>query len=140
MKPKTYWLRAGGGLPCNIGFCNGQKAFEREWVTLTDDEVERPHCNENGARAWAFHKPKGGLYRTYLICLEYDEKLRWSCIAAMLAHEAVHVAQFLWDDIGEDQPGRETEAYFVQSIVQEILDIIGLPERADPELIAEATE
>lgn len=129
MKPRTYYLRAGGHLPCNVGFCTGEKALHREWKDLTDDPVEHPWCDPNGARVWAFHNPKANRYRTYLICLRYEENLSWACIAALIAHEAVHVAQFLWEAIGEEKPGNEAEAYFVQSIVQEVLEIVGMPDR-----------
>jgi len=132
-KPRTHWLNAGGGLPCNIGYCNGEKALRAQWVKLTDDAFEEPYCDDNGARVWAFHNPKDGLYRTYLICVKYDDNLTWPMIAAMVAHEAVHVAQFLWEAIGEEKPGNETEAYFVQSIVQEVLEAIGMPERPAPD-------
>jgi len=130
VRERTYYLRAGGHLPCNIGYCTGEKAFHREWRDLTDDPIETPWCDVNGARVWRFPEPKANRYHTYLICLRYDETLSWPCIAALVAHEAVHVAQYLWEAIGEDTPGREAEAYFVQAIVQEILQIIGMPDRA----------
>lgn len=76
-RPRTYYLRAGGHLPCNIGFCDSEKALQREWKYLTDDPVGHSWCDENGARVWVFPNPKANRYRTYLICIRFDEHLTW---------------------------------------------------------------
>lgn len=39
-------------------------------------------------------------------------------VAALMAHEAVHVWKAQMDDIGEDCPGEEIEAYGIQNITQ----------------------
>lgn len=39
----------------------------------------------------------------------------------LLVHEAVHVVDNVFDDIGERNPGKETKAYLTQFIVQNIL-------------------
>lgn len=42
-------------------------------------------------------------------------------VAGLLVHEAVHAWQEYADNIGEQHPGREQEAYAVQSISQELM-------------------
>jgi hypothetical protein len=39
-----------------------------------------------------------------------------------IVHEAVHVAQYLFETMGEDKPGVEVEAYTVASVVQGLLE------------------
>lgn len=42
-------------------------------------------------------------------------------IAALLAHECVHVLQATWRDMDEAAPGDEVEAYAMQSLLEEVL-------------------
>ena len=44
-------------------------------------------------------------------------------LAALMAHEAVHVAQTILDHFGEDEPGEETRAYLVQNVTYALLDM-----------------
>lgn len=40
----------------------------------------------------------------------------------LLAHECVHIKQFVMKNIGEDKPSDEFEAYFVQDIVTDLVE------------------
>lgn len=128
MTGKTYWLRASGRFPCNIAYCENEKSFRKDWKELTDEPQPEIYCNPNGARIWEISKPKDDFVPCYLICVE-PGNLSWPEVVAMIAHEAVHVAQFLWEQIGETNPGNEAEAYLVQSITREILKKMDMPER-----------
>ena len=44
-------------------------------------------------------------------------------LAALMAHEAVHVAQIVLDHFGEDEPGEETRAYLVQNVTYALLEM-----------------
>ena len=44
-------------------------------------------------------------------------------LAALMAHEAVHVSQIVLDHFGEDEPGEETRAYLVQDVTYALLDM-----------------
>ena len=42
---------------------------------------------------------------------------------ALLAHEAVHVAQARYETAGEEKPGEESQAYLVQRVVAELIEM-----------------
>ena len=44
-------------------------------------------------------------------------------LAALMAHEAVHVSQRVLDHFGEDEPGEETRAYLVQGVTHALLEM-----------------
>jgi len=56
-----------------------------------------------------------------VICLSGYEERTPIEVAGLLVHEAVHVWQEYCDWYGEKTPGREQEAYAVQSIAQELM-------------------
>lgn len=57
-----------------------------------------------------------------IVCLRDDrEKYDGIDVAAALTHEAVHVFQRLCDNIGEDSPSREFEAYSIERITEQLL-------------------
>lgn len=60
---------------------------------------------------------------TFLICFDplKNKKVHKNQIAALICHEAVHVSDWIFEEIGEDKVGMETRAYLVQYIVQQTL-------------------
>jgi hypothetical protein len=56
-----------------------------------------------------------------VVCLRIAPQRKPVEIAGLLVHEAVHVWQEYCDYYGERSPGREQEAYAVQSIAQELM-------------------
>lgn len=56
-----------------------------------------------------------------VICMRDWENRNGIEVAGLLIHEAVHVWQEYADSIGETNPGREQEAYAIQSIAQELM-------------------
>lgn len=76
--------------------------------------VESAHAQTNGFDS-------GGV----LICfvLLEAEVREADQLAALMAHEAVHVAQIILDRFGEDEPGEETRAYLVQGVTYALLDM-----------------
>lgn len=82
---------------------------------------ERPEWISQGANATTHHLHNADGHVTCIVCLREDGKHTGVQVAAMLVHEAVHVWQEYCDGIGEKQPGREQEAYGVQSIAQALM-------------------
>lgn len=50
----------------------------------------------------------------------FDHKHQKEQIYGLLVHEAVHVWQYIKEDIGEDKPSSEFEAYSIQKIAQNL--------------------
>lgn len=106
-----------GPWPIYVGFTTSRKAFRKEMKRLNvvpaPDFIANDHSH---ATAHYFTAPNGGL--TCIITMEKPGKRPIEQIAGLIAHEAVHVAQQLWENIGEAKPGDEAEAYLVQMITQ----------------------
>jgi hypothetical protein len=107
-----------GSWPCYVGFTTSQKAFKRETKRICPSE-SIPFLGSNRANATTHFLAKDGC-TTAIITMQSPKaaKTSFEQYAALVAHEAVHVAQQIFRDIGEKEPGDETEAYFVQHIVQ----------------------
>lgn len=56
-----------------------------------------------------------------IVCLRGHAEHTPVEVAGLLVHEAVHIWQEYADRIGESNPGREQEAYAIQSIAQELM-------------------
>lgn len=57
-----------------------------------------------------------------IVCVASVKGFSKHQINALLCHEAVHVWQYFCDDIGEKNPGIETEAYSIQKITQNLME------------------
>lgn len=60
--------------------------------------------------------------RLYLVWMTPDTGFSAEVDAALLVHEAVHVAQDYFREFGEEAPGEEAEAYVVQDIAQYLIE------------------
>jgi len=105
-----------GPWPIYVGFTQSKKAFAKEMKRLgiagnpfiaNDHSTATMHTLESASDHG-------------LTCIIAMRKMKASPeqVAALIAHEAVHIAQRLWANIGETKPGWEAEAYLVQMIVQ----------------------
>lgn len=108
-----------GPYPGWVGICFDPGTFEREMRRLG---VENPPPFINGDLAHAtthsFVHPMNGAMN--LVCVDGKQarsRLDVEMIG-LLVHEAVHVKQHVFADIGEQSPGAEQEAYFVQHVAQ----------------------
>jgi hypothetical protein len=103
-----------GSWPLYVGFTNSPKRFAKEMRRMG---IEGVSFLNPGGNATMHTFVRNGT-TTCIIAMEKAKDKSPEMIAALIAHEAVHVAQELWSQIGEEQPGREAEAYLVQMIVQ----------------------
>ncbi len=116
-KFRTRWLdrRIGAAGPY-LALCLTQDEFDTavRHLKLAPTPFLNPGAN---ATMHEFEGPHG---LVCIVCLGDTTERNGVEIAGLLVHEAVHVWQHWCDDIGEDRPGREQEAYGVQAIAQEL--------------------
>lgn len=105
--------------PCYVGFTSSEVAFGREVKRLGNPGHEFLTGSGAGATAHSFSHSELGL--TVIIALNKSRKVTAIQRAAVIAHEAVHAAQFIFEWFGEENPGKETEAYLVQYVTQKCL-------------------
>ena len=111
-----------GPWPVCVAFTRDQKAFKAEVARLgfPDGPDLIPG---NGGNAGTHRVPVSPL--TFIITMQPDTRqLLPRQVAALIAHEATHVARWFFKSIGEKKPSAEAQAYFVQYIVQGCLELI----------------
>jgi hypothetical protein len=77
--------------------------------------------DNNHATTWQLVSKKDGMCS--IVCINPIDGTRDEArqTVALLAHEAVHVWQAILDDLNEDSPGSEIEAYGIQSLLHDLL-------------------
>ncbi len=110
-----------GPFPGFVGFTTDQKAFKRELKRLAVTEPVDFLATARANATTHYFEREGST--TAIITMGKPKNVSFEQYAALAAHEAVHVVQALWQDIGEKKPGWEAEAYLVQHIVQFCLQI-----------------
>jgi hypothetical protein len=115
-----------GFFPLHVGIALTKKAYDKE-VSRLGVKNPLPFIPPEGAAAmhtfWV-----GDRYPTCLICIDCAQiaadKRPYLEVVGLITHECVHVAQRLWETVGEEKVGMETEAYFIQHLVQFCLGYI----------------
>lgn len=118
---KIKWYPAGH-YPLHIGVAFNTKELVEEFQRLKAPEgTVGDLTNTNGRVYTLTNTATGGMILVVLIDLEFFKyTLHLGELHGLCTHEAVHVWQFVKDYIGEDKPGAEQEAYFIQSVSQDI--------------------
>lgn len=123
MNTVTYLEPAGW--PVVIGAALSEVAFAKEMIRL---DVDNPtEFVPAGAAAATLRIESENENDTILVCMDLktaQRKHTLNDLRSLLVHEAVHVWQFIKIASGEDKPGMETEAYFIQYIVQWLFKLL----------------
>ena len=110
-----------GWFPTYFGFCPSKKAWDREMKRL--GIVDCPYPTSD-ARCTSFENATykdGGKKTLALVTVgEHIDGKNSMGILGILVHECVHVWQTVRQDIGEESPSKEFEAYAMQNIVMSI--------------------
>jgi len=114
-KGKIYYVDIGP-YPAHVGFTASPKAFMKEMKRISGESDVMFMPEHATAATHALLNNEGEL--CCIITYDKTRNISKPQVAALLAHEAVHCAQKLWERIGEHRPGDEAEAYLVQAITQ----------------------
>lgn len=114
-KPRITYFGMGPW-PVYVGFTTKPKAFAKEMARLGITDPPKFVANDHSHAT--LHTFTAGGPITMIITAHKDDEQSPEAWAGLIAHEATHVAQLLWEHLGEDQPGREAEAYIVQMVTQ----------------------
>lgn len=108
-----------GPWPVFVGYCTSRKAFKQEMRRLGVKSV--PQFITGNMTTHIFDGPTGALC-CIIACPPMSKHVSWEAYAALVAHEALHVAQEMRLQLNKGQClGAEAEAYIVQYITQSIL-------------------
>lgn len=120
MKSAVKWLDKRIAAPGPfLALCLSEEQFKAA-IKHMRLSVSPPFMNTPHSHATAhFFDTPGGL--AAVVCLRDFEGRDPVEVAGILVHEAVHVWQEYAAYIGEKEPGREQEAYAIQSIAQELM-------------------
>ena len=113
-----------GPWPGFIGLAFDEKAFQAEMKRLDiTREIKMLAHVRAGATLHEFVSPRGEC--VWLLALGPVKGRSKEQIAGLIAHEAMHIIQFMQAELaGGKSLGAEAEAYLMQMIVQEALQIL----------------
>lgn len=100
-----------------VALCTSEEAYDAALRHIKAHQ--RPVFVSDGADATThFFEHKGKTCA--LVCVRESERSSIE-IAGLLVHEAVHIWQTYCEDVGERNPGDETEAYAIQTFAQRLM-------------------
>lgn len=117
--------------PCCIGLCTSKAQFLKELKRLKLNEYAFEWMSDdcNGKTHFLENKSTGG--KICIVCIDAvirngskKSTLKGPALYGLIVHEAVHVWQAIRDDIGEENPSAEFEAYSIQAISQRLMEAI----------------
>lgn len=107
--------------PVFIGFTDDPILFAREMRRINLDDEMPPFVLKKGGATTHFMRGDDGMLRM-VITIEGHRKQTKAVVAALIAHEAVHVWEHVCDEMGGPDPQGEHAAYGVQWITVCILE------------------
>lgn len=132
MKPKTGIKKPKGAVwidraiiesPYCIGLCQTEKQFKNELKRLRVANPEQNHWVIEGKDATVTELEGSQKHeKCFLVGIKQDEHTKPIEIVGLLVHEAVHIWQKIRQDMREDEPGTEVEAYAIQSLSIKLID------------------
>ncbi len=113
-----------GPWPGYVGFTTSEDNFAAEMKRLNVDDAQFL-ASDNANATTHFLTTKQGKFCRIITIQPFDKKkTSREQYAALIAHEAMHVVQDMQKDLAQGKSlGGEAEAYLIQQIVQESLQV-----------------
>ena len=117
---KSQWLDRGLIRGPFYTLCLNEAAFAKEIAHVRLKEKPRFLSTDHANATTHFMvDPEGKTCA--IVCMHPPEDQDPIVVAGLLVHEAVHIWQEWCLEVGETSPGRETEAYSIQWISQQLM-------------------
>jgi hypothetical protein len=112
--------------PYRIGLCTSEFKFKKELQRLKVPVKDYPVWIYPNANA-TVHYLEGTKNHDQccIVCIDRSSGRAASEIVGLLIHEAVHIWQSTRDELREDHPSQEFEAYSIQTIAQRLIEAYG---------------
>lgn len=109
----------------SYGFCPDEKAWREFWKAVDLGKMHIPCYPSRSDARTTFTNPDefGVFHPVALVTMNNDLDKDPVQVAALLVHEAVHIKQAILEYFGEANVGDETEAYMVQRISQDLMNM-----------------
>lgn len=112
---KVSWMSGIEFLPVHVGCTDNEAAYARAVKQLTRKNPSSPYTTTT-ATAHRYYNGRGEL--VVLVGFNRNRISKGSAAfrAGIFAHEAVHAADWIFEEIGEDKPSDEFRAHLTQRI------------------------
>lgn len=111
--------------PYYYALCTSPQAFQRELRSLgiTEKALFLRDKNSGATTHYFEGNVKGRGRYCAIVCIYPPALTKFTSIdiAAMLVHEAMHIWRLIRENLGEDSPSTELEAYAMQNISSELM-------------------
>lgn len=108
--------------PYHIALCVDEAAFHRKLRYLRLARGSWPPFVLDGGDATTHYFQNEDQGLVAVVCIRFDRKITSNEVRALLVHEGMHVWRAVRNNIGENEPSREMEAYAMQHISRALMD------------------
>lgn len=120
--PGFTWLRVPLFQFWYVGVCKTKSQFSRELKRLKLNNVSVEKIwRDSDATTYFFEKGRKQLAIVVMNTEKLPHDANVASIVGLVSHEIMHVWQSIKEDIGENNPGDEMEAYYFQALMQDAL-------------------
>lgn len=108
--------------PVRIAICFTEKSFKKEAKRLNPNyTIDAAATYKNELASAATHTFIEGHNRIFIVYINDNVDVEDRLKVGLMTHEAMHVIDFVCEDIGEEDMGCETKAYFIQMLIQQFM-------------------